>query len=309
MNSAIITGGTGMLGLALVRLLIQNNVRVLMLVRPGSKRASRIPNNPLVKTLECDLNQLSTLEIPDEKYDTFFHFGWGGTFGDSRNDMYLQNENVKFTMDAVSLAHRLGCTTFVGAGSQAEYGRVADGVKVAPNLPAFPETGYGIAKLCAGQMSRVECKKLGIKHIWTRILSTYGPYDGMHTMVMSGIIKMLDGERPQYTKGEQMWDYLYCDDAAMAFYLAAEKGKDGSIYCIGSGNVKPLREYITKIRDVVNSGQEIGFGEIPYYDKQVMYLCADITSLTEDTGFVPQVDFEDGVRRTVDWYKKEILKR
>ncbi|MBQ8828430.1 MAG: NAD(P)-dependent oxidoreductase [Clostridia bacterium] len=309
MKSAVLTGGTGMLGLALVRLLVKKNIKVLILVRPGSGRKSRIPDHSLVNVLECDLNNLDSLTGIDEKYDAFFHFGWEGTYGDTRNDMYLQNRNVKNTIDAVHLAHKLGCTVFVGAGSQAEYGRVADGVKIAPELPTFPENGYGISKLCAGQMSRIECKKLNIKHVWTRILSTYGPYDGMQTMVMSGIVKMLSGQRPQYTKGEQMWDYLYCDDAANAFYLAAEKGKDQSIYCIGSGNVRPLRDYITTIRDTVNPGGEIGFGEVPYFDKQVMYLCADITSLTEDTGFIPQVSFEDGIQYTVDWYKKEVLNK
>lgn len=306
MKSAIITGGTGMLGLALVRLLISKNIKVLMLVRPNSKKANNIPKSPLVSTIECDLKDLANAPIPEgEKYDAFFHFGWEGTYGDSRNDMYLQNKNVHNTIDAVHLASKLGCSVFLGAGSQAEYGRVADGIKVSPSLPTFPETGYGIAKLCAGQMSRVECKKLNIKHIWVRILSTYGPYDGMQTMVMSGIIKMLNGERPQYTKGEQMWDYLYCDDAANAFFCAAEKGIDGSVYCIGSGNVRPLKEYITIIRDIVKPGQEIGFGEIPYYDKQVMYLCADIEPLTRDTGFKPQVSFEEGIQKTVEWYKSQ----
>lgn len=105
-----------------------------------------------------------------------------------------------------------------------------------------------------------------------------------------------------------MWDYLYCEDAARAFYLAAESGMDGSVYCIGSGQVRPLAEYITVIRDTIDKNIEIGFGEIPYYDKQVMYLCADIENLRQDTGFNPAVSFEEGIRRTVDWYKEEMKK-
>lgn len=295
-----------MLGLALIQLLIEKEIEVLVIVRPNSRRRSSLPESPYVSVMECDLADLPSIkERITEQYDTFFHFAWDGTYGDTRNDMYLQNRNVKATLDAVELAHAIGCRTFLGAGSQAEYGRV-DGIKLAPTTPVKPETGYGIGKLCAGQMSRIQCQQLGMKHIWVRILSTYGPNDGMHTMVMSGIIKMLHGERPQYTKGEQMWDYLYCDDAARAFYLAAEKGKDGSVYCIGSGQVRPLAEYITIIRDTIDKNIEIGFGEIPYYDKQVMYLCADIDNLTQDTGFVPEIPFEEGIRRTVGWYKERI---
>lgn len=89
--------------------------------------------------------------------------------------MYLQNYNVIYALDAVELAHCCGCRTFVGAGSQAEYGRFEG--KLRPDTPAFPENGYGMAKLCAGEMTRIQAHKYGIKHIWARILSVYGPYD------------------------------------------------------------------------------------------------------------------------------------
>lgn len=308
MKRVILTGGTGMLGIALMEFLIQKEIEVLVIVRPGSKRKDGIPKSPWIQVVECDLNALRGLENKlSGTYDTFFHFAWDGTYGEARNDMYLQNKNVQATLDAVHLAKTVGCRTFLGAGSQAEYGRV-DGVKLSPDTPVHPETGYGIGKLCAGQMSRILCQQLGMKHIWVRILSTYGPHDGLHTMVMSGIIKMLNRERPQYTKGEQMWDYLYCGDAARAFYLAAERGTDGSVYCIGSGQVRPLAEYIQVIRDTINPDMEIGMGEVPYFDKQVMYLCADIENLKRDTGFEPQVSFEEGIRQTVNWYKEEMKK-
>ena len=308
MKKVILTGGTGMLGLALIQLFIQKKIEVLVIVRPNSKRREALPVSDYVKVIECDLSNLSAVkEQLQDTYDAFFHFAWDGTFGESRNDMQLQNQNVKAALDAVELAKAAGCTTFLGAGSQAEYGRV-DGIKLGPDTPTKPETGYGIGKLCAGQMTRILCQQRGMKHIWVRILSTYGPHDGLHTMVMSGIIKMLNQERPQYTKGEQMWDYLYCEDAARAFYLAAEQGIDGSVYCIGSGQVRPLAEYITVIRDTIDKNIEIGFGEVPYYDKQVMYLCADIENLQRDTGFQPEISFEEGIRRTVQWYKEEMKK-
>ena len=303
-RKAVITGGTGMLGLALIRLLIKNKIEIAVICRPGSKRLERIPKNALIKIVECEINNLGSLsDVLDSGYDAFFHFAWDGTYGENRNNMFLQNKNIKAALDSVNLAASLGCKVWLGAGSQAEYGRVEG--KLSPLTPAYPENGYGMAKLCAGQMTRIMCQKNGIRHIWSRILSTFGPYDGNHTMVMSGIRQMLSGESPKYTQGEQMWDYLYCDDAARAFYLAAEKGRDGAVYCIGSGVVKPLKEYIITIRDIVKPYCHIEFGGIPYYENQVMYLCADITNLTEDTGFIPEVSFEDGIKRTLDWYRKD----
>ncbi len=303
MKTAVITGATGMLGLALIRKLTKEQYYIYAVVRPGSKRAKQIPIKDNVEVVECDLKTLPQLkEKITKKCQLFFHFGWDGTYGDSRNDMSVQTQNIQSAITAVEVAHELGCEAFLGAGSQAEYGRTEE--KISPQLQTNPENGYGIAKLCAGQMTRVMCQKLDMKHIWCRILSTYGPYDGAQTMVMSGIRQMVAGEKPSYTKGEQLWDYLYCDDAANAFYLAATKGVDGKVYCVGSGQTRKLKDYIYAIRDAVNPGQEVGIGEVPYYENQVMYLCADITTLTEDTGFVPEYSFEEGIQKTVAWYRE-----
>lgn len=298
MKRVIITGATGAIGTALVAELIRNNIEVLVFCREGSLRNEKIPQSPLVSKLYCSLEQLKTLKNDTGKsYDVFYHFAWEGTTGQARNGMHLQNRNVEYALDAVEAAERFGCHTFVGAGSQAEYGRVEGILK--PDTPAFPENGYGIAKLCAGQMTREHAHQRGLKHIWMRILSVYGPNDGAQSMVMSTINKLKKGEVPQFTKGEQMWDYLYSGDAARAFYLVGEKGIDGKTYVLGSGQARPLAEYIREIRDTVNPDAEIALGAIPYGEKQVMYLQADISALNMDTGWNPQMPFENGITKVI----------
>lgn len=308
---AIVTGATGMLGIALTNRLLDEGYEVICVVRPSSSRIGNIPSDDRITVVELDLDDISYLpsdlkEEGIERADLFFHFAWDGTYGDSRNDVDIQLNNIRTSVDAVRAAAELHCSCFLGAGSQAEYGRVPDGTKLAGDTPCNPENGYGMAKLAAGRLTRLEAGKLGIKHIWVRILSTFGPFDGSQTMVMSGIAKMARSEKASYTKGEQMWDYLYCKDAAKAFFLAATRGRDKSVYPVGSGNVRPLKEYITAIRDAVDTSLDIGFGEVDYYPGQVMYLCADISDLQEDTGFVPDYTFEEGIKETVKWYKEEI---
>lgn len=300
LKKVLITGPTGAVGVSLMQELISEGVEVTAVCRPASARLSSVPKDPLVSVVECEVSDLLSLvdKLPSN-YDAFYHFAWDGTYGESRQDLYRQADNVRFTLDAVNLAHKLGCKVFVGAGSQSEFGHV-NGV-LRPGAACNPDNGYGAAKLSACQMSRLACQKLGIRHIWCRIVSLYGPYDGEYTMVMSGILKLLSGERPQYTKGEQVWDYIYSKDAARAFRLVAEKGKDASIYCIGTGKTRMLRDYICAIRDAVDPALEIGLGELEYYPNQVMHLEADISNLTEDTGFVPAYSFEEGIRETVQW--------
>ena len=153
-------------------------------------------------------------------------------------------------------------------------------------------------------MSRKLCKQLGMAHIWTRFFSVYGPCDNDYTMVMSGIRQMIAGEKPGYTAGDQLWDYLYCDDAARAMLLAAEYGIDQSVYCVGSGEAKPLAEYIEAIRAAVGPDACAGLGERPYFPGQVMHLQADIRTLKQDTGFKPSVSFEEGIQKTVAWARE-----
>ncbi len=299
MERAIISGATGAVGTALLRKLIVEGVETLVLCREGSRRNDRIPDHPLVHRRYCALSEMSTLDNPDgEKYDVFYHLAWEGTSGPSRDDMHLQNRNVQYALDAVELAHRFGCRTFIGVGSQAEYGRVEGMLK--PDTPTFPTMGYGIGKLAAGLMTRQLAHKLGMQHIWVRILSIYGPNDGPQSMVMSTIGRFKAGEVPQLTKGEQMWDYLYSDDAARAFFLLGDKGVDGKTYVLGSGSVRPLRQYVEDIRDVVSPGAELAFGAIDYYPHQVMYLQADTSELEKDLGWRAEMPFKEGIERIME---------
>lgn len=299
---AVVTGASSMIACALIRLLVAEGHEVYALCRPHSKKLGNIIKNERVHIVYSDISDITAVgQSIGCGCDTFFHFAWGGTSGAQRNDSRIQSENIRFTLDAVELAHALGCSVFVGAGSQAEYGRV-DG-KISPETPAFPENAYGAAKLAAGQLSRIACAKYGIKHVWARILSVYGIGDNDFTITVSSLKKMLAGQTAQFTPAEQMWDFLYCDDAARAFYLMAQRGKDGAVYTLGSGQARPLKEYINIMRSISGTDGDVQIGALPYNDKQVMYLCADISALTDDTGFVPQVSYEEGIKETVKWLK------
>jgi UDP-glucose 4-epimerase len=310
MRQAVITGGTGMLGRTLAAQLLDEGYAVTLLVRPHSARAATLAEHERLAIVDCDISELGALarRVKEEgahavglptPCNVFYHLGWGGTFGIARDDLSAQTRNITYALDAVDLAAALESTAFVGAGSQAEYGRV-EGV-LTPQTPAFPENGYGVAKLAAGQMTRLACAQRGIRHVWCRILSIYGPYDGLQTMVSSVARALLAGEEPALTPCGQQWDYLYVADACRALRLVGEKGSDGAVYCVGSGQARPLLSYVEAIRDAIDPNASLGIGARPYAPKQVMYLCADIENLRRDTGFEPTVSFEEGIRATIHW--------
>ncbi len=301
MNKVVITGATSMIGRTLIEYLLNKKIKVLAIIRENSQRSKDLPVHKNLNVIECNLSNLTNLEIEENDYDVFFHLGWDGTFGDKRNDMYLQEKNIKYTLDAVELAKRLGCKTFIGTGSQAEYGRSNDIIN--ENTSERPENGYGIAKLAAGKMSRILANQYNIKHIWTRIFSVYGPYDREQTMIMSSIKNMLKDISPDYTKGEQIWDYLYSEDVAKALYLISIYGTNNTTYCIANGNQQPLKDYIEIIKNQINKDIDLKLGAIPYSDNQVMNLKVNIDLLKKDTGFIPETTFEKGIENTINWYK------
>lgn len=301
-KKAVVTGPTGAVGTALCLELAERGVDVYAVCRPESKRANALPNHPRIFRIFCDLTRLSELPglVPGGA-DAFYHLAWAHTIGSGRNDMAAQVDNVRYTIDAVRVAQELRCQVFIGAGSQAEYGK-AD-CPLRPDTPCFPVNGYGMAKLCAGQMSRIEAERLGLDHVWVRILSVYGPGDGLSTMISSVICQLLRGEKPALTGGEQWWDYLYSGDAARALFLIGRLGVSGRVYPLGSGNAMPLRNYIEILRDEIDPALPLGFGEIPYGPLQVDFLEADLFTLWRDTGFEPEVCFEQGIRKTIEYWK------
>ena len=361
MNHAIITGPTGAIGIALIEELVQHDYMVTAVCHRGSKRIADIPTEKYsekINIVECNLDELDMLpELIDQSgtknaakrgnlsetqnaHTTFYHLAWSGTTGAARNDAGLQQQNVEYALKAVEAARKLGCTRFIGAGSQAEYGLNPEHRKLNADTPTDPFTEYGKAKLEAGIRTRELCERLGMDHTWVRILSVYGPYDGIQSMVMSTIDKLLHNISPQLTRGQQQWDYLYSKDAARALrllgeceYLNEERSKETSVtdntqslskhshtYCLGSGRTQSLMEYAMTIGEVVHRaliadddgncaacGASLGgfvnieFGAIPYSENQIMYLCADISDLTRDTGFVPEYSFTEGIKETVEY--------
>ncbi|MCX5848691.1 MAG: NAD(P)-dependent oxidoreductase, partial [Deltaproteobacteria bacterium] len=288
MKRILLTGATGMIGTAILNECAVRGIEAVAVVRRDSNRKKIIPDSKCIKVVECGLEEIEKLpSISGDGFDAFYHLSWANTDKSGRNDAIKQNLNIEYTLQAVMAAKKTGCSIFVGAGSQAEYGRGSK--PISEDFPPAPETAYGATKLSAGKLSADLCSQFGIKHIWTRIFSVYGPNDSLATMIMYCIGKLLKKEKPLLTKCDHIWDYLYCSDGARALLLAGEKGKDGSVYNISSGICRPLIEYVKMLRNAINPGLELGIGEIEYGRDQVMHLCADISKIKKDTGFKPAV--------------------
>lgn len=296
MNTVLITGATSMIGIALTEECLARGCRVVAIARRGSTKLDLLPKAEGLRVVQADLSELKTLDAADiGPCDVFYHLAWTSSNKVDRADAGKQCTNIGYTLEAVALAARLGCKKFIGAGSQAEYGAHRQ-CPTDPCAPADPQTAYGVCKYAAGKLGALRARQLGLDFIWVRIFSVYGPHDLPNTMIRTTMEKLLRGERCSFTAGTHLWDYLYSGDAARALYAVGERAGGEKVYCLGSGKARPLRDYITELRDTVAPGVPLGLGEIPYPDGGGMDLGADITALCADTGWEPQTDFVTGVQ-------------
>lgn len=301
----VITGATSSIGTALVDECIKQNIEVLAIANPGSKNIGRITKNRLVTIEECAIDGYKDFVVNEADYDAFIHLAWASTGGDAARNMLIpQVRNIEYSLDAVNLAEKFGCKVFVGAGSQAEYGRTDE--VLTEETVTRPETPYGMAKLCAGQMTRHSCREKGIRHIWPRILSAYGPNCQPQTVINYTLTELLNDKVPSLSGGDQVWDFIYTGDVARALLLLADKGHDGEVYVIGSGNERLLKDYLSEAAEVVQRKLakpevKLGLGEKPYSPNAVMHLACCIDKLKNDTGFEIQTDFAGGISDTIEW--------
>lgn len=171
-----------MIGIALIEECVKKNIEVSAIVRKKTKNINRLPVSKNIHILECDLEDLCNMQVNNKGYDVFYHLAWTNTIKNERCDPQKQLENIKYTVDAVELAYRMGCTKFIGAGSQAEYG-IHGEKSTKPSSILQPIDAYGISKMAAGKLGLLEAKKKKMSFIWVRIFSVYGKYENPNSMI------------------------------------------------------------------------------------------------------------------------------
>lgn len=301
----LVTGASGHIGSFLTRLLVQHGHDVAIMVRPQSD-LWRIAD--IISQVHIVRGELSTIDaiaadIKAFAPTTVFHLGWYGVTSAYRDDPRQITDNLYGSLTLLQIAQQAGCTSWIGVGSQAEYGPHSGVLN--EDTAARPLTTYGVTKLSTGLLTRQLCQAVGTRYIWLRLLATYGPMDDDRHLIPSVIVKLLDGEIPALTPGEQRWDYLHVQDAAEAIYQVAIMPEVQGIFNLGSGQVVTIRSLVEYIRDLIDPFLPLGFGVMPYRPDQIMYLQADITRLTQATGWKPRLDLEEGLRQTVQWYNEK----
>lgn len=303
MERAVITGAGGFIGRNLTKRLLREHVQVYGIDVEAAQ--GRILAEDGVTPLCVDIGERRQLAaiLKVAKPDVFYHLAWAGVSTDVKNEVGMQLSNIPMAMTVLEACAEAGCGHVIIPGSASEYaycGQTIDG----GNMPA-PGDAYAASKAAAQVLCQWYARQYGLNLNWLLIGSIYGPGRNDSNILTYTIKALLRGEEPKYSKLEQMWDYIYIDDLIEALYLLGLYGKPDGVYPLGSGQARPLAEYIRQIQAEIAPDAPLGIGALPYkFGSKPDNSVLDITRLKEDTGFVPQVPFEEGIERTICYFRE-----
>lgn len=302
MENAIVTGANGFIGKTLVNALLEKGYHVMAL---DIRFDDVLANDNRVTCVNVMNKEVAALaeEIPHQEYRCFFHLAWAGTSGPARADYTVQLNNVKLACDYIKLCSEIGCKRVVYASSINEM----ETYEYLQSDDIEPAGGYiyGTGKLAAHLMGETVAKLNGIEFIPVIITNIYGVGEKSARMIYTSINKLVHKEHCSFTAGYQTYDFIYITDAINSIIAVAEKGKAFNRYYIGSGEPKPLREFLLEMRDIVDPEAELGLGDIPFKGVDISYDQFDLKKVERDTGYRNEVPFAEGIRMTAEYIRGE----
>ena len=301
MKKVIITGADGFVGSYTVQCFLDSGIEVLALdILQEPKRLK--PQAGLA--YQCaDISDTAQLMrvIPSGEYDAFIHFAWAGSAGPLRTDYKLQLQNALNTVECLKCAKELGCSRFVCAGSIMER-EVEAAVHTQGSRPGMGYI-YGMGKHIAHCLCKSVAADIGIDLLWPMITNAYGVGELSPRFVNTTLRKIINREPLQFTAGTQNYDFVYVTDVARAFYDVANNGHPFKEYIIGSGNARPLKQFILEMQQALAPDMIPQFGDVPFTGTNLPFSAFDTTDIEQDCGFIPQVSFAEGTRMTMEWLK------
>lgn len=294
----IISGATGCIGYALVSKLLKEKQSITLILNPISNRNKIFDKFKDLKIHFEDLSNYKNIKL-NSKYNVFIHLAWSG--GSQRNNYEINNASCFYSLDAFDLALRCGCSTFLSIGSQAEYGITSKLIN--EKHFCIPQNEFGIAKLNTFFRLKKKAINHNINFSWLRVLSAYGPYDRSSSMLMNTIKKIISGELPRLSDGNQYWDFIHADDIADVLIKLSKTKIKSNLYVIGSDERLQLKEYINILCKELNFDSKKILGKLKLKKNEIVSLKSDSSLIRNHTQWFPKIDINYGFSELVKFVK------
>lgn len=309
MERYLVTGGAGFIGSHLCRHLVLQGafVRILDNLSTGKKsNLADILNS--VEFIEGDMGDEQTARRCMQGIDIVFHQGALPSVPRSVENPGATHRNcVDATFTLLNAARNAKVKRFIYAASSSAYGdspTLPKTESMAPN----PLSPYAAAKLFGEYYCSVFSKVYGLETVSLRYFNVFGPCQdpkSQYAAAIPAFITSILNDRPPtiYGDGEQSRDFTYVENVVQANLLAAKAPKTaGEVINIACGQRITLNEVVRLINHI--TGKNIHPTYAPPRPGDVRHSLADIRKAKEQLGYEPVVPFEEGLRRTIEWYKQ-----
>jgi len=308
----LVTGGGGFIGSALVHRLVEagEQVRVVDNFSTGFKH-NLDDVLERIELMEGDLAEMSTAEAAVRDVEYVLHQAAIPSVQRSVDDPITSNRaNVTATLNLLVAARQAGVKRLVYASSSSAYGDTEVLPKV-ETMPENPISPYALTKLTGEKYCVVFHRIYGLPTVCLRYFNVFGPRQDPHSPYSAVISRFIDmalaGRRPTvYGDGEQSRDFTYIDNVVSANLLACKAdAASGRFFNIGTGERHTLNELLGSLSRIIGKKLEAAYMEPRTGD--VKHSQADIGQARKFLGYEPKVSFDDGLRRTVDWFRQKPL--
>lgn len=312
MKSILVTGGAGFIGSNFVRMVLDEHpearvVNLDKLTYAGNlQNLAEVQNHPRYAFVQGDICDGPLVErlLVEHKIDTIVNFA-----AESHVDRSITgpkifiDTNVTGTLTLLQAARDKGLERFLQVSTDEVYGSLGSEGKFTEQTPLSPNSPYSASKASADHLVRAFGHTFGLRYNITRCSNNYGPYQFPEKLIPLMIHNALnDKELPVYGDGMQVRDWLYVDDHCRAVFAVLEKGRPGEIYNIGGNCSLPNMETVRRILRAAGRPENLirYVTDRPGHDRRYALSSA---KLTRETGWAPQIGFDEGLARTIEWYR------
>jgi len=309
----LVTGGAGFIGSAFIRLALGSPdapriVNLDKLTYAGNlENLEAVAAHPGYRFVHGDICDAAVVDalIADEKPEAIVHFAAESHVDRSifsPSPAFETNLRGTFTLLETARAHRVA--RFIHISTDEVYGSLPAPAEADENFPLNPSSPYSASKAGSDLLVRSYFTTYRVPVVVTRASNNYGAYQFPEKLLPLMISNALEGRPlPVYGDGLQVRDWLHVDDHCHAIRAVLEKGREGEIYNIGGSRSLPNLDVVHQILAATGAPEAlVRFVEDrPGHDRRYALSSA---KLMRETGWRPAVSFEDGLARTIDWYRQ-----
>ena len=308
----LVTGGAGFIGSAFVRrtLAERPDVRIVTLDKltyaGNLENLAPIADDPRHRFVHgdiCDAAAVAAL-LAGTRFDAIVHFA-----AESHVDRSILSPaaaidtNVRGTATLLDAARAADLPRFLHVSTDEVYGDIDAPLEADEEFPLRPSSPYAASKAASDLLALSYVRTYRMPIVVTRASNNYGPYQFPEKLIPLMIANALQGlPLPVYGDGQQVRDWLHVDDHCRGVLAVLERGRDGQVYNIGGGHPLPNLDVIKRLLRIVGAPESLmrRVEDRPGHDRRYAIAC---DKLMRETGWAPQVPFDEGLASTVRWYQ------